>query len=105
MSIILGDVPAAVADYIEQNVTIEVSDVTHSTSSVLQPDEDATFTNATEGRHRLRPPGSTLLVPAPAGRASWPAAASNPENAVIMSSPWPILRRLLAADGAGEQAV
>jgi hypothetical protein len=53
MSIILGDVPAAVADYIEQNVTIEVSDVTHSTSSVLQPDEEATFTvaltNATEG--------------------------------------------------------
>jgi hypothetical protein len=53
MSIILSDVPAAVADYIEQNVTIEISDVVHSTSSVLQPDEEATFTvtltNATEG--------------------------------------------------------
>ena len=44
MSIILSDVPAAVADYIEQNVTIEISDVVHSTSSVLQPDEEATFT-------------------------------------------------------------
>jgi hypothetical protein len=53
MSITLTDVPAAVADYIKQNVTVEVSDVTHGTSSVLQPDEDATFTvtltNATEG--------------------------------------------------------
>jgi hypothetical protein len=53
MSITLTDVPAAVADYINQNVTVEVSDVTHGTSSVLQPDEEATFTvtltNATEG--------------------------------------------------------
>jgi hypothetical protein len=53
MSITLTDVPAAVADYVKQNVTVEVSDVTHGTSSVLQPDEEATFTvtltNATEG--------------------------------------------------------
>jgi hypothetical protein len=53
MSITLTDVPAAVADYIKQNVTVEVSDVIHGTSSVLQPDEEATFTvtltNATEG--------------------------------------------------------
>jgi hypothetical protein len=53
MSITLTDVPAAIADYIKQNVTVEVSAVVHSTSSVLQPDEEATFTvtltNATEG--------------------------------------------------------
>jgi hypothetical protein len=53
MSITLTDVPAAVADYIKQNVTMELSAVVHSTSSVLQPDEEATFTvtltNATEG--------------------------------------------------------
>jgi hypothetical protein len=75
MSIILGDVPAAVADYIEQNVTIEVSDVTHSTSSVLQPDEDATFTvtltNATDGVRLIdivwdvsvHPPAAAYLHP------------------------------------------
>ena len=53
MSITLTDVSAAVADYIKQNVTAEVSNVTHGTSSVLQPDEEATFTvtltNATDG--------------------------------------------------------
>jgi len=53
MSITLTDVSAAVADYIKQNVTVEVSNVTHGTSSVLQPDEEATFTvtltNATDG--------------------------------------------------------
>jgi hypothetical protein len=43
MSITLTDVPAAVADYIRQNVTIEVSEVTHGKSSVLQPNERATF--------------------------------------------------------------
>jgi hypothetical protein len=75
MSIILSDVPAAVADYIEQNVTVEVSDVTHSTSSVLQPDEDATFTvtltNATEGVRLINivwdvsvhPPSAAFLHP------------------------------------------
>ena len=75
MSIILGDVPAAVADYIEQNVTIEVSDVTHSTSSVLQPDEEAAFTvtltNATEGVRLINivwdvsvhPPSAAFLHP------------------------------------------
>lgn len=75
MSIILSDVPAAVTDYIEQNVTVEVSDVTHSTSSVLQPDEDATFTvtltNATEGVRltdivwdlSVHPPAAAYLYP------------------------------------------
>jgi hypothetical protein len=71
----LSDVPAAVADYIEQNVTIEVSDVVHSTSSVLQPDEDATFTitvtNAAEGVRLINlvwdvsvhPPSAAYLHP------------------------------------------
>jgi len=53
MSITLTDLPAAVADYVKQNVTVEVSEVTHGSSTVLQPQERATFsvtvTNAADG--------------------------------------------------------
>jgi len=37
MSISLSDIPAAVADYIKNNVTVAVSAVKHSGSTVLQP--------------------------------------------------------------------
>ena len=43
MSISLSDIPAAVADYIKNNVTVEVSDVKHGISTVLQPHEKGTF--------------------------------------------------------------
>jgi hypothetical protein len=53
MSITLTDVPAAVADYVRQKVTVEVSEVMHGRSRVLQPDERAgftvTLTNAADG--------------------------------------------------------
>jgi hypothetical protein len=55
MGITLTDVPAAVADYIEQNVTVEVSEVTHGSSSVLQPHERAKFTvTLTNEAHGVR---------------------------------------------------
>jgi len=44
MSIILTDVLAAIAGYVRQNVTVNVSEVTHGHSSVLHPDESAEFT-------------------------------------------------------------
>jgi hypothetical protein len=43
MSINLSDLPAAVADYVENNVTVEVSEVKHGISSVLQPHEKGRF--------------------------------------------------------------
>ncbi len=43
MSICLSDLPAAVADYITNNVNIEVSAVQHGISTVLQPNEKGTF--------------------------------------------------------------
>ena len=43
MSISLTDIPAAVADYIQSNVTVEVSEVKHGISTVLQPHEKGTF--------------------------------------------------------------
>ena len=43
MSISLSDIPAAVADYIQSNVTVEVSEVKHGISTVLQPHEKGTF--------------------------------------------------------------
>jgi hypothetical protein len=53
MSITLTDVPAAVADYVKQKVTVEVSEVMHGSSRVLEPDERAGFTvtlaNAADG--------------------------------------------------------
>jgi hypothetical protein len=53
MSITLTDVPAAVADYVKQKVTVEVSEVMHGGSRVLEPDERAgfavTLTNAADG--------------------------------------------------------
>jgi len=44
MSISLSDIPAAVADYIKNNVTVAVSAVKHSGSTVLQPHEKAAYT-------------------------------------------------------------
>ena len=43
MSINLSDSPAAVADYIKSSVTVEVSEVKHGISTVLQPHEKGTF--------------------------------------------------------------
>ncbi len=43
MSISLSDLPAAVATYVTNNVIIEVSAVKHGISTVLQPNERATF--------------------------------------------------------------
>jgi hypothetical protein len=43
MSISLSDLPAAVADYVTNNVTVEVSGVKHGISTVLQPNERGTF--------------------------------------------------------------
>jgi hypothetical protein len=43
MSISLSDIPAAVADYIQSSVTVEVSEVKHGISTVLQPHEKGTF--------------------------------------------------------------
>jgi hypothetical protein len=53
MSLTLTDLAAAVADYVRQKVAVEVSEVTHGSSSVLQPHErdrfTVTLTNATDG--------------------------------------------------------
>jgi uncharacterized repeat protein (TIGR01451 family) len=43
MTIVLSDIPASVPDYIEQNVTIDVTTPRTGTSNVLQPGDDATF--------------------------------------------------------------
>jgi len=43
MSISLSDLPAAVADYVKNNITVDVSEVKHGISSVLQPHEKGTF--------------------------------------------------------------
>jgi len=43
MTISLSDIPAAVADYIRSSVTVEVSEVKHGISTVLQPHEKGTF--------------------------------------------------------------
>ena len=43
MSISLSDLPLAVADYVKNNITVDVSEVKHGISSVLQPHEKGTF--------------------------------------------------------------
>jgi hypothetical protein len=43
MAISLSDLPAAVADYVKHNVSVEVSDVKHGISTVLQPNEKGIF--------------------------------------------------------------
>jgi hypothetical protein len=43
MTIILNDIPPSVADYITQNVIIEVTNPRTGNSDVLQPKDDATF--------------------------------------------------------------
>ncbi len=43
MTIVLNDIPPSVADYITQNVTVEVTKPHTGNSSVLQPNDDATF--------------------------------------------------------------
>jgi hypothetical protein len=43
MSITLSDLPAAVADYVKNSIGVEVSDVKHGISTVLQPHEKGTF--------------------------------------------------------------
>jgi hypothetical protein len=43
MPLSLSDIPAAVADYIKQNVTISVTEVKHGISTVLQPNEKGKF--------------------------------------------------------------
>jgi hypothetical protein len=43
MTISLSDIPAAVADYIKNNVTVVVTEVKHGISTVLQPNERGKF--------------------------------------------------------------
>jgi hypothetical protein len=43
MSLSLSDFPTAVADYVKNSVSVEVSEVKHGISSVLQPHEKGTF--------------------------------------------------------------
>jgi uncharacterized repeat protein (TIGR01451 family) len=43
MTIVLNDIPPSVADYIRQNVIIDVTNPHTGNSSVLQPNDDATF--------------------------------------------------------------
>src|SRR5215831_12315053 len=43
MSLSLSDIPAAVAEYITHNVTVEVTEVRHGISTVLQPNEKGKF--------------------------------------------------------------
>jgi hypothetical protein len=43
MTIILNDIPASVADYIRQNVIVEVTNPHTGNSDVLQPNDDASF--------------------------------------------------------------
>jgi hypothetical protein len=43
MALSLSDIPDAVADYIKQNVTVEVTQVKHGISTVLQPNEKGKF--------------------------------------------------------------
>lgn len=43
MTIVLNDIPPSVADYITQNVTIDVTNPRTGNSNVLQPNDDATF--------------------------------------------------------------
>src|SRR5262245_51316962 len=43
MSISLPDIPTAVSDYIKDNVTVEVTEVKHGISTVLQPHEKGKF--------------------------------------------------------------
>jgi hypothetical protein len=77
MSISLSDLPAAVAEYVTNNVRVHVGEVKHGTSSVLQPHEKGTFnvTVTNDGAVRLidlvyelsiAPPSVAKLV-SPAG--------------------------------------
>ena len=43
MTISLSDIPTAVADYIKDNVTVDVTEVKHGISTVLQPHEKGKF--------------------------------------------------------------
>ena len=43
MAISLSDLPAVVADYVKNNVSVKVSAVQHGISTVLQPHEKGTF--------------------------------------------------------------
>ena len=54
MSISLSDLPTAVADYVKNNVTVEVSEVKHGISSVLQPHEKGTFNVTVTNKGNVR---------------------------------------------------
>ena len=77
MAIRLSDLPAAVADYVMNNVRVSVGEVTYGTSRVLQPREKGTFnvTVTNTGAVRLTDlvyelsvaPSSIAKLVAPAG--------------------------------------
>jgi uncharacterized repeat protein (TIGR01451 family) len=93
MSVNLSDLSAAVADYVERNVTVEVSEVKHGISTVPQPHEKGTFnvTVTNNGAVRLTDlvyelsvsPGSVakLISPdAPAGPLLTPEPSAAPPS-------------------------
>lgn len=81
MPISLSDLPAAVADYVKNTVSVRVSEVQHGISTVLQPHEKGTFnvTVTNSGVVRLSnliyelsvSPGSVAKLISPEGPATF----------------------------------
>jgi hypothetical protein len=79
MSISLSDIPQAVADYVKNSVNVEVSEVKHGISNVLQPHEKGTFTVTVTNNGTVRltdlvyelsvSPGSVAELISPEGTA------------------------------------
>jgi hypothetical protein len=93
MTLSLSDIPAAVADYIQNNVTVTVTEVKHGISTVLQPNEkgkfDVTVTN--NGAVRLTSiiyelsisPGDVAQFLSPSGMLMGAREGLDPSSAVI----------------------
>ena len=92
MSINLSDIPAAVADYLNTQVTVDVSEVT-PTSGSLNPNELGSFrvtvTNIgevrlTDVKYHVQSSAPTIaLLKVPSGAAIFPRATTDPNDPLL----------------------
>ena len=96
MSIDLSDIPAAVADYLNTQVTTAISTLT-PTSSTLNPNEEASFTvtvtnigdvRLTDVKYHVQiSPATIAKLKVPAGAAIFPRATTDPNDPCSPATP------------------
>ena len=92
MSIDLSDIPAAVADYLNTQVTTAISTLT-PTSGTLNPNEEASFTvtvtnigdvRLTDVKYHVQiSPATIAKLKVPAGAAIFPRATTDPNDPLL----------------------